>query len=799
MGLFSLKSRQLSNANEDLEAYRDITDDVIESDFVPYACYYNDHTLITKNGELMQVVKITGLAQELLGHSEVNLRATLREIIAQCIPSDSYALWLHTIRRKADLSSGGKHANEFARHVDEAWEDRNGFRHQYINEIYLSIVHEGQDVALRKPQNFVMGLLPNRDIRWRNAYLDETYDKINAVVGDIVEKLSGFGITRLGMYEHEGTFYCEISEFLQKLTNLDDRPMAAMEEDLSSYLTQGEITFGFNAMEVRLNERRRFASILTIKEHKEASLDAIDAFLQMPMEFIVTQYVNFIHPDVALDQYLDQKLLTDLSADEKLFKLSEVEDILKENAHARTGYGEQQLTVFVIADSIKHLERNVRKAVDQLFAVGIVTVREDLRFEQCYWAQLPGNFEFVKRTTPNTTSRIAGFANMHNFPVGKAAGNYWGHAVTTFHTASGMPYFFNFHRDNVGHTSIIGPEGSGKMVLANFLITQSMKFNPQLIYFDVTGSTPSFMEHLGGHLCRISATGEDAADAPMNPFSLPDNPENREFLSRWLMVLLRMAGTPIDDAQKAQLRDALEATFALPQQERTFGRFIAALADRSPQTAGAFSAWTKGGKYGHVFTHDIDAFQDHPNIIAFDMREVLPEQALLVPVFSYLLQRSMGEFQGSRPGILMLDEAWTLLKHAHVSGNIRGWLERLTQNNTLAILATEDFEEAAIQPFNISLLEAMATQLYLPNDEPSDEYEESFGLNELELAYLEAMDKGERHFLIKRGQETVVGELNLNGMDDILSALTGAEFHDTDNTEDLEIVARVLGAKNGAA
>ena len=42
----------------DLQSFREIADDVIESDFVPYACLYNPTTIITKDGELLQTIKI---------------------------------------------------------------------------------------------------------------------------------------------------------------------------------------------------------------------------------------------------------------------------------------------------------------------------------------------------------------------------------------------------------------------------------------------------------------------------------------------------------------------------------------------------------------------------------------------------------------------------------------------------------------------------------------------------------------------------------------------------------------------
>lgn len=784
---FSIRS------NENLEAYRDIADDVIESDFVPYACHYNPHTIVTKNGELLQIIKITGFAHEMLGHREESLRSIIRGAIKECVTSDKFALWFHTIRRQADLSAPGEQSNPFARELQEAWEERNDFHHQYTNEVYISIVHEGQDATMRNMQNFLKGLIPARDIRWRNEYLDSIYEQLNDVTEGILERLDVFGARRLGMYEHRGIFYSEPCQFIEKLINLTERQMPVLEEDLCTYLTSGEITFGFNAMEVRASGRRRFASIVTIKEHKETSLPAIDLFLQQPMEFIVTQYVNFINADIALDQYEDQKLLTDLSGDNKLFQMSEVDAVIKSKGNNPTDFGEHQLTVFILADSIKLLESNVRRAVEFLFNFGMVAIREDLRFEQCYWAQLPGNFEFIKRTIPSSTTRICGFVNLHNFPVGRATGNRWGNAVTTFHTASGAPYYFNFHNEDIGHTSIIGPVGSGKTVLANFLLAQSLKFNPRIVYFDATGSTPIFMEHLGGRHCKLRADISDGeSSAPLNPFSLPDTPENREFLARWLVVLLRMAGNPINDAQKADVRAAAEATIVQPKDQRNFTRFIAFLKESSPEAASAFFAWAEGGKYGHVFSHAEDVFDSNPDILAFNLTEVMEESAVLIPVFSYMLQRAMAEMDGVRPGILMLDEAWTLLKNAHVSGNLGAWLNRLTALNAIAIIATENIEDAGVLPFTPGLIEQMATQIYLPNPDPTDEYQESFGLNDLEYAYLDVMETEDRHFLIKREGETVVGELNLSGMDSIIAALVGQRLHDTDN-EDLESIPSFFG------
>src|ERR1700761_569126 len=106
MQLFKKKAK-----TENLEEFRDITDDVLESNFVPYACHWNDNTIVTKNGEILQAIKITGLIQEKLGGktAESNLRAKIREAILQHVDATQYAVWIHTVRSRKSLKLEGEY------------------------------------------------------------------------------------------------------------------------------------------------------------------------------------------------------------------------------------------------------------------------------------------------------------------------------------------------------------------------------------------------------------------------------------------------------------------------------------------------------------------------------------------------------------------------------------------------------------------------------------------------------------------------------------------------------------------
>ena len=104
MALFKKKPK-----TENLEELRDITDDVIEADYVPYTAHWDPYTIVTKNGEVMQTIKITGFVHEHLAQQEddTDLRTKIREAITSCVDSTRYAIWIHTIRRKTNLQTAG--------------------------------------------------------------------------------------------------------------------------------------------------------------------------------------------------------------------------------------------------------------------------------------------------------------------------------------------------------------------------------------------------------------------------------------------------------------------------------------------------------------------------------------------------------------------------------------------------------------------------------------------------------------------------------------------------------------------
>jgi len=82
-----------------------------DEDFLPYVCHYDPSTILTKNGELLQIIRITGFGGESDSFDLISLRDTLRDSISENIKESKYALWFHTIRRKKNIVPKGEYSD----------------------------------------------------------------------------------------------------------------------------------------------------------------------------------------------------------------------------------------------------------------------------------------------------------------------------------------------------------------------------------------------------------------------------------------------------------------------------------------------------------------------------------------------------------------------------------------------------------------------------------------------------------------------------------------------------------------
>ena len=759
-----------------------IDHEVIEQDFIPYACHYNPTTILTKNGELLQVVRITGFAYEALTNDIRDLRHTIREAIRQSVASTDFAVYIHTVRRAANIRPEGEYPEDFSRILNAAWIEHNHWDNQYLNEIFITILHQGEQARLSSAGVVMRGLALGAERRARDAYLTQAHTTLDEAVINMLRVLNQYGAHRLGLIEESGEIFSEPLKFLDKLVTLTDEDVPLQEKGLDDVLSQHvDIAFGSNVMEVRNYKagKTRYGALLTLKEYHEISLTALGRLLQMPVEFVITQSFDFIHSKEALHVFEEQADLFEMSGSKELSRTAGIASVVANNRGEPTDFGEHQVTIFVMADTLDLVEKHLRLCLREFQNIGMALMREDLMLEEGYWAQLPGNFPFLRRLRPTDAARLGGFALLNNLPAGRANNTHWGPALTLFYTAASTPYFFNFHIGSNGHTMLIGPHGGGKTVLINFLLSEARKFRPKLFYFDYHRGSEIFIRSIEGEYHRLLET--DHLSRPLwpslNPLLLPDNPGNRTFLLIWLESLLQNAAPGIERYREQfwpHLAASVDYIYTLPPEERRLS-VLGDFARKREERIGVYLAeWHSSGKYAYIFDHAEDALDLSGGIVGFNLTVVCADPRVKAPMVAYLLHRIMNELDGE-PAMVVLDEAWQLLDNPIFATRLGGWLEKLRASNTIAVLATEQLENINQSELNPTIMEHIATQIYLPNPAADASYMETFGLTQQEVVYVTAMEARRRHFLLKRGQEAIVAELNLKGLEPLLNVLSADE------------------------
>ena len=106
-------------------------------DFIPIACHYDKNTLLTKNGELLQIFQINGINSERISRQLSNLRGVVRSAISNNVEGDKLAFWIHTIRRKANLDDTVPYHNVFSANIHEIWKNKNYWHDKFVNCLYM--------------------------------------------------------------------------------------------------------------------------------------------------------------------------------------------------------------------------------------------------------------------------------------------------------------------------------------------------------------------------------------------------------------------------------------------------------------------------------------------------------------------------------------------------------------------------------------------------------------------------------------------------------------------------------------
>jgi type IV secretion system protein VirB4 len=770
--------------------------EVSVEEFVPYRAQIDPHTIVTKGGDYLQIVKLEGAAHEATDPEDVDTWKERLNTLLRNIASPQLCLWTTVVRRPGGEYPGGVYPDGFDGALNDRYRTRVASGAMMVNDIYLTLIYRPY-VAKGSGWLFRMEKNPNV-LRERRA---KALRALRETVSVVLTALERYRPRLLGTYDKNGVAHSELLELLDYLTNGNSVPRALPRRDVSECLARARPFFGKDAFELRDVAESTVGACLGILEYPEdTQAGFLDALLSAPFPFILTQSFGFLSKPAAIALITQHRNRLETTEDLALSQIAALDECLDDLASARVVYGQHHLVLTVLAGNGEELRDNLSDARNRLAELSMVTAREDWALAAAFWSQLPGNTKYRPRPAPISSRNFAAFSGFHNYPTGRKSGNQWGEAVCLLRTSSGAPYYFNFHEAGkaandeksdasqhkaLGNTLIIGQSGSGKTVLQGFLMSQSKKFGVRQFVFDKDRGLEIYVRACGGTYLALR-NGEPTG---FNPFALAPTADNLMFLCGFVATL---CGGARDAGEEAEIESAIRGVAGLRPESRRLGTLTEFLdSGRAGGVRDRLAKWCGDGMLAWAFDNPTDALDfGRGDMFGFDVTEFLDNDVVRTPVVSYLFRRMEEALDGGRIQIFM-DEFWKLLLDKAFEDFAQNKQKVIRKQNGIMIYGTQSARDVLRSPIAHSLVEQCATFVFMPNPQANHEdYVGGFHLSEKEFRLIkEDMDPSSRRFLIRQGRDAVVAELNLNGFENELAVISGT----TDNVRLAESVIEECG------
>lgn len=748
--------------------------EISQTKFIPFQGHWDENLVITKNKELMMVIKVEGFSFETADDEDLDIKKNILNTLFKSVAGGDYALYFHILRNKATADVDGEFDNTFCRRLNDKWKDKHKDAITFKNDIYITVIKkEDTDGTVGKTVGVLNKLSQVTDNEAEDIDLRDAAKALKEIGSRLLGSLKSYKPQMLGIRENEKGCFSEVFEFYASIINGGVHSnMLVPTINADSYLSKQRIYFGKTAIEMRDEKgNTRFGGAVTIKEYPPATnAGMLDSLLQLPFEMVITHAFYFSNRASALtSMQLQQNRMR--SAGDKAVSQTESLTIAMDMAQSgEIAFGKHHMSVFVYRDSLEDLDMNLSDIYSELVNVNVTPTRESMTLQGSFWAQLPMNFDFIARPSVINTLNLVGLCSLHNYPIGKRDGNHWGPAVTNLDTTSGTPFYFNFHVRDVGHSMIIGPTGAGKTVMLGFLAAQLQKYKPDMFFFDKDRGAEIMIRAIGGTFTIL----DPSSVMGFNPLQLEDSPTNREFLFEWLSALASESGNyELTPEEKEQIIEAINGNYKLPQEARVLRNIAPFLGLEKPGSiASRVRVWHSGEARSGIFDNDTDSLSfDGKKVHGFEMAPILEVPDALGPVLLYVFHRINMTLTGS-PTVIILDEAWALLDNAVFAPKIKNWLKVLRKLNGMVVFATQSPEDVANSRISETLVQQTSTQIFLANMKATSIYQDVFKLSNREYAIIKYTDPGSRYFLVKQGEDSVVAKIDLSGMNDFIEVLS---------------------------
>ena len=758
------------------------------SEFIPLSSHVAPTVVKTTGGDFLLTWHLEGLPFVGREDWELEHRHNTFNRLLQTLRAPDFvnvAFWVHDIRRRRQLKGSSKFGQRFNQDVSDQYMGMLSSQRIMQNELYLTMIYRPVVSGKRFMDK-------SSSITQLQAEQDQSVAKLLEMAGNVEAVIRDYSPYRMGMYEAKnGMVFSETLEFFGYLLNRVDEPVPVLSAPVKDYLPISRHMFSAKTGDFVIstpNGVNHFGAILNIKEYAEGTYPGVlNGLKYLDFEYVITHSFSPMGRQDALKVLDRTKGMMISSGDKAVSQIVELDQAMDQLSSGNFVLGEYHFIMAVYADSQEKLSQNIATTRAELSNAGFVSTKEDLAVTASFYSQFPANWRYRTRLANISSLNFLGLSPLHNFATGKQHNNPW-------QTTNGQPYYFNFHATHpsenslgekaIANTMVIGKSGTGKTALINFLLSQVQKYDPSptIFFFDKDRGAEIFVRACGGNYLAL----ENGQATGFNPFQCENNEANVQFLADLIKVLANKH--EYSAREEEDIFRGVENMLDTPMHLRSMTNFQKSLPNMGDDGLYArLRKWTSGNSLGWVFDNPVDTVDlSRANIIGFDYTDIIDNPEVRVPVINYLLHRLESLIDG-RPLIYVMDEFWKILDG---EGGLKEFAKNkqktIRKQNGMGIFATQSPEDALKSDIAAALIEQTATLILLPNPNASrSDYIDGLKLTESEFKVVTALDERSRCFLVKQGHAASVCQLNLRGMDDILSVISAS-------TDNIDVMHRVL-------
>ena len=406
-------------------------------------------------------------------------------------------------------------------------------------------------------------------------------------------------------------------------------------------------------------------------------------------------------------------------------------------------YGDLALTI-ALHGELEQIERLDGDILRIFAAHDAKTIREGYGQLPAWFCRLPAQPRKRQvRSVFVSAGAAACLAPIYGPPTGEARSPHLDRAaLAILETQWQTPFYYDLFHGDVGHTLVLGATGSGKSFTLNFLLVQALQYNPRVLILDLGGSYRWITRFLGGGYMELSPDDDTGQGGfRLRPFALPHTERTLQFLTGWLMRLLRIGGWTVTGADPTEIRARIEDLYAFPPARRTMTVLVKSLPSAMWPAMGR---WYGSGVWGKYFDNPAD---EDDLILAdwqvIDLAGAAEHADLCEAALFYLLERLRltleNPAEAARVKLMVVDEAWRYLRDPAVLAYLAEAAKTWRKKNAALIMATQSAVDVTGTAGAEALLESMPTKLFLSNPELPEKAAETFRLNPSEVEIIRGL------------------------------------------------------------